>query len=612
MSRAAATACVLVCLVVAPAAVAQRVLMDRGVRVAELWCFPAADDETQWYYVPLTARLATDEGGRPAFSFLRYVVNAPADDAAGQGITQASGGGVVTMRVTYDTPQSVIDAAQRELAKRVVGDAGTDASATDDGRREVVLRGPVIFESGRYALVSSILREQGENETRVLATGNAPVFEGNQVAFSFDVDADRATLLLESFKMATPDVSIVFEMTLEGLADAFAATVTVDWERVEASEAFDAGVHVAGGIGSAEIEQGFEELRKSDAIRIESRGADANMEALLDKVHERLLAMLFRRVEPERIEEAAEEEQQQAGAGGMLDGLFGGIEDMRKNPGSVAKATSLWSITANYERKEFRKSGTTRIDMNHQAAVQRFVTMAANVGDLYERFGDDERTFRTVNLADAAYQQREIHVGVDGAILPEFDKYINSVSVTLRKKHQNGEQTVREVVIDRDTFTAENRDFRMIYGWNGDADREAWLAYDYRTRWSFKGGGLHQTDWQTTTTNMIDLYAPYRRSTVELIGDPERLRAQGVRAVSVVVSYDFFDGRRSEELAVHQLDELDGKTVELTLPHGVFTYDYEVTWIRRGAPPVTSSGRDETGVLFVDELPAAPATAQAS
>lgn len=612
--RLAASACALAALLAtAGAASAQRVLLDQGVRAGDLWCFPSADDATQWYYVPLTARLATDDAGRPAFAFLRYVVNAPGGDDAGQGITRAGGGGVVTLRATYDTPEAAIRRAERELARRAERAAAAEAGASPASpadRPAPVLRGPVIFASGRYALVSSTLREKGEQDTRVLATGNAPVFEGNEVAFSFDVDADRATLLLESFRMATPDVSIVFEMELEGLSDAYAATVTVDWDRVESSEAFGAELGVYYGVASGAIEQGFEELRKSDAIRIETRGADANMEALLDKVHERLLGMLFRRVEPERIP-ADESAEEAPGGGGILDSLLGGIEDFREHPGGVAKATSLWSITARYERRETRMSGTTRIDMNHQAPVKRFVTMAANVGDLYRRFGDDPRTFRTVNLADAAYQQREIHVGVDGAILPEFDRYINSVSVTLRKRHQNGAQTVREVVLDRDTFTAANRDLRMIYGWNGDDDREAWLAYDYRTRWSFKGGGLHRTDWQTATTNMIDLYAPYRRSTVELIGDAERLRAQGVRAVSVVVSYDFFEGRRSEEVAVHDLDAVDGTSVELTLPHGVFAYDWEVTWIRRGAPPLTASGRDETGVIFVDELPAEGAAAAA-
>ena len=114
-----------------------------------------------------------------------------------------------------------------------------------------------------------------------------------------------------------------------------------------------------------------------------------------------------------------------------------------------------------------------------------------NIGDLYGKYKDNERFFRTVNLDDPAFVQREIHVGVDGAILPEFDKYINSVTVTLRKQHQNGEETLREILVGRDTFERPFDDFRMIYGWNGDDDRARWLEYDYRTSWSFKEGGKH-------------------------------------------------------------------------------------------------------------------------
>jgi hypothetical protein len=182
---------------------------------------------------------------------------------------------------------------------------------------------------------------------------------------------------------------------------------------------------------------------------------------------------------------------------------------------------------------------------------------------------------------------------------------VNSVTVTLRKTHQNGAQTLREVVLDRNTFNRESRDFRMVYGWNGDDDRAKWLEYEYRTRWSFKGGGLHETDWTKTDINMIDLYAPYRRNTVQLVGDSEALAAQGVRAVAVHVEYDFFDGRRTQDLALPTSEPIDGKEIEITLPLDVYAYDYHVTWLRKGAPPAEAKGTDDTGVLFVDEIPGA-------
>ena len=67
----------------------------------------------------------------------------------------------------------------------------------------------------------------------------------------------------------------------------------------------------------------------------------------------------------------------------------------------------------------------------------------------------------------------------------------------------------------------------MVYGYSGDNDRLAWLKYDYRTRWSFKGGGTYETDWTEADAPMIDVFAPYERRTVQLLGSAEALRARG-------------------------------------------------------------------------------------
>ena len=63
----------------------------------------------------------------------------------------------------------------------------------------------------------------------LLATGVAPVLEGNRIALSFDLDPAKATLLLKSFNMPTPDISLVFDMTFEGLNAAYDAELLIDW-----------------------------------------------------------------------------------------------------------------------------------------------------------------------------------------------------------------------------------------------------------------------------------------------------------------------------------------------------------------------------------------------
>jgi hypothetical protein len=244
------------------------------------------------------------------------------------------------------------------------------------------------------------------------------------------------------------------------------------------------------------------------------------------------------------------------------------------------------------------------LSFDHRAIVQRHGFITFNIGDLYRRYGEDPDFFRAVNLADPAFRQREVRVAVDGALLPEFERFVNSVTLTLRKRHQSGAETLRELVLDRRAVERAGGDLRLIYGWDGDDDREAWLSYEYRARWSFQGGGKYETDWLVSSSPMIDLFAPYERRRVQVLGEPDSLRSAGVRAVVVRLEYPFFGEQRRDQIVLRtEKDEAEG-SIEITLPLGVYEYDYLITWLRHEKDPLTASGRDATGVLFVDEPPA--------
>ena len=212
----------------ASSASAQQVLIDRGVRAGGLWCFPLATEQKTFVYLPSDARLAQDDAGRPQFSFVRYATN---DAGAGgtTSITESGGGGVLHFLVLMETPERTVANAQQEL-RRIAND------------NEVKLRGPMVFSDGRYALVSSVLNPSTATpERKLLATGRAPVLEGNRIAFAFDLKPTEATLLLRSFEMRTPDVSIVFDMAFTGLSEAYDADLTIDWTEVRKHQSFSAG-----------------------------------------------------------------------------------------------------------------------------------------------------------------------------------------------------------------------------------------------------------------------------------------------------------------------------------------------------------------------------------
>jgi hypothetical protein len=162
---------------------------------------------------------------------------------------------------------------------------------------------------------------------------------------------------------------------------------------------------------------------------------------------------------------------------------------------------------------------------------------------------------------------------------------------------------VCELVLDREKLNGPAKLLRLIYGWDHDDDRLAWLNYDYRTRWSFKGGGTYQTPWTTTDAPMIDLFAPYLRHTVQIAGNYDTLKSKGVRAVIVQLEYSFFgERRRSQPIVIRPDRAVEEQKVEITLPQNHFDTDYTITWQFNDGRSVTTRGRDVSGLIFIDEI----------
>jgi len=559
-------------------AYAQQVQIDRGLRAGGLWCFPLAADPRTYVYLPSSARLGTDDAGRQQFSFVRYTATAKPGSEGQEAITTAAGGGILHFLVQIDTPAAAVADAQKALRDTLKDEA-------------VTLRGPIVFSDGRYALVSSVLvKPDAPPERKMLAAGRAPVLEGNSLAFSFDLTPEQATLLRQSLQMRTPDVSLVFDMTFAGLTDAYDAELTIDWSEVRKSQSFGAGGSLY--FVSADVEVAFDEMRRNNAIKLRSSGSDAAMESLLSTVYTKLLELMFRPVEVDRVPAAQR--------GGIMDALSTLID----NTGALgSRKTTGFGVNVAYQLKDLRSSGVSALSFNHRATVERHSFITFNIGDLYQRHGRDTSYFRDVSLEDPTFRQREIQVGVDGALLPEFDRYINSVTLTLRKQHQNGQETLREVVLDRASVQKGISGLRLAYGWNGDEDRGAWLRYEYRTRWSFKGGGAHQTPWMGADAPMIDLFTPYERRVLQIVGSLETLKSRQVRAVVIDVEYAFFGDRRRQSIVVRPDQPGEEARLELTLPIGAQQYDYVITWQLEGNRRLTTKGQDAGGVVFIDEVP---------
>ncbi len=555
---------------------AQQIQIDRGVKAGDLWCFPLLTDSLTYLYLPSDARLGTDDKGQPQFSFLRYVDNQKDTAAGNNSITKAGGGAILNFLVLYETPAKKINAAKQALKEILHND-------------EVSLRGPLIFSGGRYALISTIITSNGKEETKLLASGNAPVLEGSRIALSFELDPKASKMLLESFQMATPDISIVFDMAFNGITDSYRAELVVNWEDVRKVEMMKASASVY--FVSADVEKSLEELKRNNAIKLTTIGENAHMDALVNTVYSRLVDLLFEPIDPERVVQNAQS--------GLMD-LIGSLV----KPNGVFGSSKIFGfgLNAAYKRRDFKSTGQSVMNFNSRVNVERHHLIAFNIGDFYKKYGNDPKFFKSVSLEDPDFQQREIFVSVDGTLLPEFDKLINNITITLKKTHENGDVTLKEMNITKKNIN-DNQVSPLIYGSISDKDRLNWLNYEFKTNFQFQGGKVYETPWAKQNAGMINVFAPYERRTVQLDGDADALKTAKVRAITVQLDYPFFNDTRKPMLTLKPTDPMGEKKFDITLPTNIYEYNYEINWIMNDGSTKTATGKNKSGYLFIDNIP---------
>jgi hypothetical protein len=177
--------------------------------------------------------------------------------------------------------------------------------------------------------------------------------------------------------------------------------------------------------------------------------------------------------------------------------------------------------------------------------------------------------------------------------------------VTLRKVYADASKREQQLVVTRARAAAEDGVAGSLsYTSGGEADRDTWLQYEYRTRWSFNGGGQFESDWVQNDVPAIVLTTPFRRQLVHLDADLPALRAQGVRAVDIKLSYPFFGQMKTTRRnAVLGAQSSSLEPIELVMPRDAAAYDFEITWLMSDDTRRTRRGSGEAPVLLLDNLP---------
>jgi hypothetical protein len=89
-----------------------------------------------------------------------------------------------------------------------------------------------------------------------------------------------------------------------------------------------------------------------------------------------------------------------------------------------------------------------------------------------------------------------------------------------------------------------------------------------------------------------------------LDGDVDALKTAKVRAITVQLDYPFFSDNRKPMLSLKPTDPMGEKKFEITLPTNIYEYNYEINWIMGDGSTKSASGKNKSGYLFIDNMPA--------
>lgn len=642
-----------------PASAAE-ILLDQMVEAGGLKLFPVYKNPKNFYYLPDKIVIPNGKDGKPQFSFLKFARNV-AQGGEG-GVTKGTGGGLVSFLVSFKVDDATKRKAEQELGRKVSG---------------ARIIGPITYKSGTFAMISNFKQDNGDWGKRIVGLGKAPVMEGHKAAVSMRLTAEGATILWESFKQAASDISVSFEMEIAGLRDPYEATVKADWSKVAKNQTLAAGFKST--FMGFDIQKTMKELRDSNAISVEVKGKDEDMDKIWQMAYSKVADQIFQqdtdpalmstlqddenlysnfdkaaqfnKDERDRVnqENQAERERvasessqiaqrraelaehlpildhlpldgsgQQGGEGGGSGGAEGANGDNGGSgpqdgsgdgshgvtPANIQNPPSF-SLLAAYHEKQYKKTGKFVLSLKKWIADTQAMRFDENIGGFGKRMLKDPQHFRIINLDDAAYKQREVLVSLDGMDSADFGKFVNFVIVSLKKKHQDGEVTNQELKIDKNNFNKSLNNFRMLYGYKGDTDRNKWMNFEYKAVWSLYGGAKWDSGWKTSQNYVLPISAPHKYGEISVEADPQVFHDKKVRLATVTVYYKLFGKEHSEQVELKSTGNGTlSKVIKYAHAPNNYNYEYEIKWRLRGGKVVKSGrrkGNEQT--LFADELP---------
>ncbi len=523
-------------------------------------------DPKRYYYLPPAPRVATAPDGSPRFFMAKFI------DPEGK-----TNGGLFHALITLSLPPDMVEDLQQKLRESVPG---------------AVIAGPVPLREAKEAsfqVVSSVLGDKGFTR-KLLSSGHAPLTPGSNAAISATLDQHGATLLWDSLEAPTSDVSLAISAWYEARIPSYRAEIHADISTVY--DHFSRILNRQKNYSRTQLRKIFDQLVRDGVLeikildRLPEDAANRAMQQLTDLASSKLIGLIFDTETgltklPEK--EVAVEKGQIAGRRryGKIARLF----LTGKNPKYITENQYVLK-----KRKDINR-GVFSIRLERSTVIKVPFHTAGNLSGFFQAHKDNGRLFRIIDLADPAFQRREVYFRVDGEFADVFEGRMNFASVLLRKQHPGHPDTTGQVIFSREDV----RNGVLTKGWHyarlGEASAD-WLRYQYHVTWSLRGRKAlddppGQDSWQTTNLPVLTLAPPLDRH--DLVIDADRLNfdLRGARSALLEARYRLFGKPVEERIAILRYNDGESTNEKTLFVDTGQPISYRVTWYMKGnAKPV--------------------------
>ena len=336
------------------------------------------------------------------------------------------------------------------------------------------------------------------------------------------------------------------------------------------------------------MQDNVDKLLKNEAIKLTTMGNNVKMESLVNRVYDKIIDLLYEQTSPENIPT----EKHEAVLRSLSTKIGQGLKEIEKK--------LPFSFGASFKQKNIRQEGSAKYDFSGRANVERHHFVTFNISDIHKKYGNNSLIFKDIALFDAAFQQRNLSISIDGEIERDFSKMINNITIFVKKTHQDSTVTLKEMTINK-SFMKNTNAPTISYLNHSDSNQEAWLEYEYQVVWQLVGGHKVVSEWTKNNSQLINLYVPYKKWKINFDGDLNKPKAMNVSAIMVQINYLFAGKKITENMKISPTDNLESKFFEITVPNNFEELDYTITWLKKDGTSQNFTGKDKYGLIIIDK-----------